>query len=566
MGGVAHLRTERRTEPSSVSGLRLGVLHSERPASGWQIACLNRLLALPGAELVLAIEDDTSPASWSGGGGVISRLFWHYVRRRSRALAPAPWPPGMRDARVTRMRAYSGTIDRGQVNAVRDLALDLLLDFSAGCCGVALAGYPRRGVWSLRFDAPAEGQASPPCFWALVRGEPTVQARLVMRLPGEASRTLYEGHLKAFQMSYVRTCDYLLFRAASWPAEQAARAWNALDGPSEAASVAAAGSSRAPSDWHVARLLWRSLRASVVAAFDTLFRAEQWHIGVIDSPIGALLNGGSRPQVRWLPRLPAGWYVADPYGIPGRDIVLAEAFHYGDAKGYITALDVTSPRLPIPLPSLFVDTVHLSYPYLIEDQGQLYCLPERSAANNLILYRITSYPDQWEAAATLISGFPAVDATVIQHEGVWWLFATMSERGYESTLHLWYASALRGPWTPHPGNPVKTDVRSSRPAGTPFLYNGELYRPAQDCSRVYGGAVKLLRVTELNIDRFAEEVVATVGPWRDTAYPVGLHTLTKWGDRTLVDAKRLHFAPAALRQVVRYYGRVVKNRILSAAR
>lgn len=564
MGG--HSGLERRTDRSPLPGLRIGVLRDTGPACGWQVACLDHLLALPGAELVLEIEDDTPRAASGGRGGLLARWFWRYVRRRSRALAPAAWPPEPAHTRVTRLRAHSGLLDPAQLDAVRDLAIDLLLDVSAGNSGAALAAYPRRGVWSLHFGEPPGGQTSPPCFWELVRGEPTVSARLVAHLSAETSCTQYEGHLKAFQMSYTRTCDYLLLRAAEWPAQHAARAWNALDGSPNAAPMTPAGSWSAPGDWHVARLLWRSLRASVMTAFDTLFRAEQWHIGVIDAPITALLDSGTRPPVRWLPPLPVGWYVADPFGVPGSDTILAEAFHYGSAKGYITALDVTAPRLPIPLPSVFTDEVHLSYPYLVEEQGQLYCLPERSAANNVILYRVTSYPEQWVEEATLLEGFPAVDATVVQHEGVWWLFATMSERGHESTLYLWHAPALHGPWTPHAGNPVKTDVRSSRPAGMPFVVNGELYRQAQDCSRVYGGAVKLLRITELNTVRFTEEVVATLGPWRDTAYPVGLHTLTKWGDRTLVDAKRLRFAPAALWQVVRYYGQVVRNRLIPAAR
>ncbi len=47
---------------------------------------------------------------------------------------------------------------------------------------------------------------------------------------------------------------------------------------------------------------------------------------------------------------------------------------------------------------------------------------------------------------------------------------------------------LEGPWEPHRRNPVKCDVRGSRPAGTPFVHGGELYRPAQDGSKRYGKA------------------------------------------------------------------------------
>lgn len=551
---------------TGVARLRVGVLRGGGPVPGWQVACLNWLLGGPGTELVLVVEEEPECATRGVAGGLLFRWFWRYALRRSRALAPASWSPEPPGAPHTRLRARGGVLDGEQLDAVRACAVDLLLDFSDNGLGSSLASLTRLGAWSIQFGELHARWSGPPCFHELLRGEATVAAHLVQRLPGGGSQVLYQGHVKAFHMSYARTCDHLLLRAAEWPAQQAAREAAGLGVATFVPGAERVRAWRVPSNVDVARVLWRSLRASMVALIGTLGRAEQWHIGVIDAPLTELVRDGARPPVRWLPALPRGWYVADPFGVTGSNTILAEAFNYREAKGYITALDVSSASLPVPLPGLFSDAVHLSYPYLIEEDGQLYCIPERSAANDLILYRIVQYPHIWAEEARLLDGFPAVDATAFQHDGAWWLFATMSDRGYESTLYLWHAPALRGPWTPHRGNPVKTDVRSSRPAGMPFTVNGELYRPAQDCSRTYGGAVKLLRITALGRDCFAEEVVATVGPWPDTAYPAGLHTLTLWGDRTLVDAKRLVFTPAALWQVARYYGTAVKRRVTPRAR
>ena len=96
----------------------------------------------------------------------------------------------------------------------------------------------------------------------------------------------------------------------------------------------------------------------------------------------------------------------------------------------------------------------------------------------------------------------------------------------------------RRPVDAHARNPVKYDVCSARSGGTPFVYRGQLYRPGQDCSETYGGAVRLNRITRLTPQEFAEETAAVVRPDPKGPYPSGLHTLSAFGDWTLIDGKR----------------------------
>jgi hypothetical protein len=136
-----------------------------------------------------------------------------------------------------------------------------------------------------------------------------------------------------------------------------------------------------------------------------------------------------------------------------------------------------------------------------------------------------------------------------------------AQKGDTSELHLWYSSSAQGPWQAHPDNPVKIDVRSARPGGTPFYADGVLYRPAQDCSRVYGGRIVINRVTTLTPTAFHEEPAATVDPDPAGPYPAGLHTLSAVGDVTLLDAKRMVFVPEAFRRVLGHFVRVVLRRV-----
>jgi hypothetical protein len=198
---------------------------------------------------------------------------------------------------------------------------------------------------------------------------------------------------------------------------------------------------------------------------------------------------------------------------------------------------------------MVIDTgTHASYPYLFQWDGQFWCVPETFQAQEVRLYRATEFPVEWELESVLIRGVAALDPTVLHHAGRWWLFCTDHKTGPNSKLRIWHADHLTGPWLPHPLNPVKTDIRSSRPAGTPFVVDDILYRPAQDGSQTYGGRVTINRVNVLSETEFSEEVVATIGPLRQGPYRDGLHTISAIGDRTVVDARRDTFIGAAFRR------------------
>jgi hypothetical protein len=113
------------------------------------------------------------------------------------------------------------------------------------------------------------------------------------------------------------------------------------------------------------------------------------------------------------------------------------------------------------------------------------------------------------------------------------------------SLYVWTAEDLRGPWRPHPGNPVKTDVSSSRPGGAPFWNDGKLYRPAQDGRNSYGGALAINRIESLSMDDFREVTVRRIAPNPAWPYPHGVHTLNGLNGLSVIDAKR-HTWPLAL--------------------
>lgn len=288
-------------------------------------------------------------------------------------------------------------------------------------------------------------------------------------------------------------------------------------------------------DANVSRRLKEFLRGEFVRTF----RHDHWNIGIADVPIRAFLEREARPDIRWLPPPPRGKYHSDPFGLTrdGITAIFFEEYDFRSNKGVISCVREEAKHL-FSRPTVVINLpFHASYPFLIEHAGSVYCVPETGDGREIALYRAKDFPLQWKKEVTLVEGVRALDSSIFEWDGMFWLFCTDEDDGPFSKLRVWFAPKLHGPWKAHPGNPVVTDVQSARPAGTPFEVGGELYRPGQDCSRTYGGAITVSRVARLSTTDYREERAATVGPLRAGPYSKGMHTLSSFGGRTLIDAK-----------------------------
>lgn len=269
-----------------------------------------------------------------------------------------------------------------------------------------------------------------------------------------------------------------------------------------------------------------------------------WRIGIVHASASALAAGGlEAAPVTWLPQEPAFTFLADPFGIwrDGRLYVFAEAFDYRTRRGVIDVLEFDRAFRPLGRRTVLAEPWHLSYPFVFEADGETWMAPEAHRSGAFTLYRCAEFPDRWEAAGRFELDTPAIDPTPFRHDGLWWLAysPTGPQAAKQGRLHLAWAKTLAGPWRPHPRNPVRIDRASSRPGGTPILLGGALALPVQDCTRTYGGALRILRIDVLTPERFeAEAGPAIHAPVSALDWQDGLHTLSACDPVTLVDVKR----------------------------
>jgi hypothetical protein len=452
----------------------------------------------------------------------------------------------------------AGRLDTHSVETVRGLNLHFILSFGDASLARELSDLAGYGVWAYCFGDWERYRGAPPAFWE-VNDNANVSGAMLVRLTPQCETVipLRRAYLRTSSFSYAKNGEQILGRAAHWPAQVCREILFGQAKCFTASPLSDGARMRTlPSNLEVMAFAWRMLwRNATARVRSRLLQYDHWNIGIVRQPIRAFLDPKHRsPTVEWLPPRGRNEFIADPFGVVRDDkvMVFCEFLDYRNGVGEIAALRPSEPTTLIPVAIGPTPAVHLSYPMVFEHDGRLLCIPETHAAREVALYAAEHFPDRWVKIATLVENAAIVDATLFRHDDNWWLAgaADPGETRFGADLHLWYSPAITGPWRAHAGNPVKTDVRSSRPAGTPFVVDGFLYRPAQDSSVTYGGRVVINRVLCLTPNSFEEEVVAYVEPDINGPYPDGLHTLSAVGDLTLIDGKRFRFAPAEFRRVL----------------
>src|SRR5690606_28194831 len=94
------------------------------------------------------------------------------------------------------------------------------------------------------------------------------------------------------------------------------------------------------------------------------------------------------------------------------------------------------------------------------------------------------------------------------HEGHWYLFGNIKPwegNSADQYLAIYYTDdLLNGAWKPHAANPLKRDVRGTRPAGRIFYHNGKMIRPSQIGAPKYGFGVLFYEILKLTPTDFLE--------------------------------------------------------------
>ncbi|AWN36549.1 glucosamine inositolphosphorylceramide transferase family protein [Methylobacterium radiodurans] len=402
-------------------------------------------------------------------------------------------------------------------------AAELPEDDGTGSVRIALPGAAEAGAaaWTILFDG-RPGEAG--LLQALLRGG----APLVEVVGGGAVLAAGRPSVEAA----ANLCEaYEAVTARLTPILAAA-----LLRPTPSAPAAPRPDRGRPLAAHALRRLGRMLARRL---YHLCFYAPHWRTGWRFSRGATVWDSAELGGEPWrvLPD-PGHRFYADPFLFhwQGRTHLFVEDLDHRTGKGVISAV-AFGPEGPRGAPEpVLEEPFHLSYPFVFAHDGAVWMIPETSQNRTVSLYRADPYPHRWVRVRDLLTDLVASDATPIRFAGRWWMFATLHDGAgaHSDMLGLFLADDLVGPWRPHRANPPLIDAGAARPAGAMMVRDGRLWRPVQDCTRLYGGALGLAEVTMLTETAFAQTVRARIAP--GPAWPGRrLHTLNAAAGIEVID-------------------------------
>lgn len=530
--------------------LVFGVMCNGQTLQKWQARCVEMLMN-EGHQPALLIVDSRPPVHqpfWKKMGKYLGKksLYQLFQRFYFRPEAKEMVDFHEKFSGVARIDCVVGTkgfseyFSEPDVEKIRSHQLDFILRFGFNIIRGEILGVAKYGVWSFHHDDEQKYRGGPPGLWEIVNHDPVtgvILQKLTNKL--DSGVVLKKGYFKTVNHSWDGQIDQLFFDAAVFPVQVCRDILHDVAHYIENEPVKTnAPVYRFPGNVAMLGFLYTLMKNKMKFQFEEFFRPETWNVGVIGKPVTEISKEDIQ-QARWFPAPHKGTYFADSFGFEkdGTLKIVFEDWDYKTRKGKISIVDFVDGKPQKKLTAI-EEPFHLAYPFIFENEGSVYCLPESASANQVRLYKYEN--QRFEFKKVLIDNFPAVDPTLFYHDGFYWILAT--HRQFSNTaLWAFYAENFDGPYFPHKNNPVKTDIRTARPAGKPFFDGTNLKRPAQDSSVTYGGRVVLNRIIKLTPTEFAEEIASIIEPSRVSEYNCGLHTLSGTGNFTIVDGKKFRF-------------------------
>ena len=531
--------------------IRIAILCRGYDFDSWEADCIREVLSLPFVEIVLLIAE---PAEVKQSNGIVNKLIhypyrnflWRYFKRYRLKISSYK-QVSLKNELEKISLIYCNTELKGkyaQYFSAKDLTLikthkpDVILRFAYNIIKGEILTLAKHGVWSFHHADEQVIKGGPAGFWELSK-RMAVTGAILQRLTEklDAGIVLRKGFFPTIKHSYKANLEQLLSGTASWMKQAL------IDVVNDSKYSNSPTTSEAPLFTFPTNLqmfsVWRFTKIEKLKFhWQQLFRPEKWNIGFVEKNVSDIFTDELLQNIEWLPEPKRNEYYADPFGWEenGNLKIVFEHYNYKIQKG-VLAISNSKGEMN----TLLEAKVHLSYPFVLDRTDSVnnnrVILPESNQSKTVFCFD-SANP---KIGKVLVENIPAIDATPIFYNNRWWIFCTHEGNFNNTNLYIYHALEFEGPWHPHGNNPVKCDVRSSRPGGTPFLLNNKLYRPAQDCSSSYGSAVIINEVIELDENTFKEQATKRIVPHKSWRYNKGLHTLSIAGRFIIIDAKRYSF-------------------------
>ena len=259
------------------------------------------------------------------------------------------------------------------------------------------------------------------------------------------------------------------------------------------------------------------------------FGAKCWALGFVRGGMQAVMNS-NRIECDWVKMPKDRWY-ADPFVLDVTDteiLLLVEDYAYTTRKGVISSLHINRATMKIMSRKVLLELqTHLSFPAIWRKEGHVYVYPESANSGKLDMYEYHRDKEELTFVQTICEDV-VWDSYITEAFGEPLLF-TAAKNDYQLNIYKWDGRKKRyvSGWV------VPSEKPNSRMGGAVFEYEGDIYYPAQNCEKAYGGAIDIKRVEFDGVKWKVESVKHLESP--HPKYQLGMHTMNEYIGVVVID-------------------------------
>lgn len=259
----------------------------------------------------------------------------------------------------------------------------------------------------------------------------------------------------------------------------------------------------------------------------------RYEIGFPTNSLESILEGNEL-DVKWLKHKYRDRWFADPFILDSTEthiVLLVEEFFYDNQKGRIAKLTINKKNYKIVKNETLLELkTHLSFPAIIRRGSDVFIYPENSENGCLIAYNINTNYTRVKPFKTIIET-PLTDAIIHDWGMHTFLFSTKLPDPNGKELIIYKKDDSENEYKLF--EKITFIEKVARNAGDFFSLNGDLYRPAQECNKVYGHCVILQKVSLVNESFLFKEICRLYSSHK--LMKDGLHTFNTYKGVHVID-------------------------------
>lgn len=395
------------------------------------------------------------------------------------------------------------------IDALENLQLDLLIRFGSGILRGRVLEVSKFGILSLHHGDNREFRGMPAGFWEVFHAKPTT-GFIIQQLTEEldAGNVLFRGN--------IMTASYWLKNVANIQLKSMffflkllkdISTNNALP-PIEVSEEISKKIYKYPSSLNILKYAAKTYLPKLLEKlklFLNISKKSDWRVAFLRSE-----NFMPNLEHRIIIQNPKKSFLADPFLIDHnkKTYCFVEEFCYEKNKGKISSY-LLSNDFAQPLGTALEETFHLSFPFLIKHNNDIYMIPESASNKDIRLYKNIEFPNKWILEKVLMTNVDAADTIVFNKDDKWFMLTNIcssSLSDHQSELHLFSSTDLISDrWKPADHNPIIFNSLKARNGGY-FKHKDNMYRVNQvhDKSH-YGKKFEINLITDIASDNFVEE-------------------------------------------------------------